>query len=47
MAPLLGHAKDGTVEIIKVATNLQRADGHTKGLVHEVFEWIQKQNQGW
>jgi hypothetical protein len=42
-----GHVKDGTIEICKVATDLQRADGHTKGLVREVFERIRKLNQGW
>jgi hypothetical protein len=42
-----GHVKDGTLEICKVATDVQRADGHTKGLVREVFERIRKLNQGW
>jgi hypothetical protein len=42
-----GHVKDGTIEVSKVSTDLQRADGHTKGLVREVFERIRKLNQGW
>jgi hypothetical protein len=32
-----GHVKDGTLAICRVATEFQRADGHTKGLVHEVL----------
>jgi hypothetical protein len=42
-----GHVKDGTLEICKISTDLQRGDGHTKGLVREVFEKIRKLNQGW
>jgi hypothetical protein len=42
-----GHVKDGLVEVFKVDTTLQRADGHTKGLVCEVFKRIRKLNQGW
>ena len=42
-----GHVNDGTVEVLKVSTHLQRADGLTKGLVREVFEKIRKLNQGW
>jgi hypothetical protein len=41
------HVKDGTLEICKVSTDLQRADGHTKGLNRETFERIRKLNQGW
>jgi hypothetical protein len=42
-----GHVNDGSVEVLPVDTTLQRADGHTKGLVREVFERIRKLNQGW
>jgi hypothetical protein len=42
-----GHVKSGAVEICKTTTNLMRADGHTKGLVRDVFEKIRKMNQGW
>lgn len=42
-----GHVKDGTLEICKVATDLQRPDGHTKGLLCKVFKRICKLNQGW
>lgn len=42
-----GHVKDGTLTICCFATEFQQADGHTKGLVHEVFKCIHKLNQGW
>jgi hypothetical protein len=42
-----GHVKEGLVDVLKVDTTVQRADGHTKGLVREVFERIRKLNQGW
>jgi hypothetical protein len=42
-----GHVKDGIIEVCKVATEDQRADGHTKGLVRNIFERIRKLNQGW
>ena len=41
------HVTDHQLEIIKTSTKINRADGHTKGLVRELFESIRKLNQGW
>jgi hypothetical protein len=41
------HVHDGTVAIVKVDTQEQRADFLTKGLNHESFERVRKLVQGW
>jgi hypothetical protein len=42
-----GHINDGHLEVLPVDTILQLADGHTKGLVCDVFKRIRKLNRGW
>ncbi|KAI2500679.1 hypothetical protein MHU86_13829 [Fragilaria crotonensis] len=41
------HVRDGTVAIVNVDTQEQRADFLTKGLNRESFECVRKLVQGW